>query len=107
MSEMDEKERVLEQLTGKAMEAATQGKWDSVAQFYDRRAQTGFLTHVSQEFANKLMQVDIWVITRIREVQTLTQQLLEEAQQHRRKLDGVKRQWAGQNLVQAQHRLSI
>ena len=107
MSEMDEKERGLEQLTSMAMEAATQGKWDSVTQLYDRRAQTGFLSNVSQDVANKLMLFDTWIMNRIREVQALAQQQLVESQQHRRRLEGVKRQWAGQDLSQTRHRLSI
>ena len=107
MSQVNEGETVFEQLTSRAMEAATQGKWNSVAQFYDRRARAGSLDTVSQDVAKKLMQYDQWIVTRIREVQILTQQQLGEAQQHRRRLEGLKRQWAGQNLVQARHRLSI
>ena len=107
MSEMDEKERALEQLTSMAMAAATQGRWDSVTQLYDRRAQTGFLSNVSQDVANKLIHVDQWIIARIREVQALAQQQLGESQQHRRRLEGLKRQWAGQDLDQTRHRLSI
>lgn len=107
MSQGNEGERVFEELTSMAMEAAAQGKWDSVAQFYDRRARAGTLDTVSRSVAEKLMQCDQWIMTRIREVQILTQQQLDEAQQHRRKLKGIKRQWAGQNLVQARHRLSI
>ena len=38
MSQVNEGESEFEQLTSMAMEAATQGKWDSVAQLYDRRA---------------------------------------------------------------------
>ncbi len=107
MREMDEKERVLEQLTSMAMEAATQGRWHSVTQLYDRRAQTGFLGNVSQDVANKLIHIDQWIMNRIREVQTLAQQQLGESQQHRRRLEGLKRQWAGQDLDQTRHRLSI
>jgi len=107
MSQANEGETVFEQLTSMAMEAATQGKWDSVAQLYDRRARAGSLHAVPRDVARKLMQYDQWIMTRIREVQTLTQQQLGEAQQHRRRLEGLKRQWAGQNLVQARHRLSI
>jgi hypothetical protein len=107
MSQGNEGERVFEELTNMAMEAAAQGKWDSVAQFYDRRARAGTLDIVSRPVAEKIMQCDQWIMTRIREVQILTQQQLDEAQQHRRRLEGLKRQWAGQNLVQARHRLSI
>ena len=107
MSQLNEGETVFEQLTSMAMEAATQGKWDSVAQLYDRRARAGSLDTVSRDVAKKLMQCDQWIMTRIREVQTLTQQQLGETQQYRRKLEGLKRQWAGQNLAQARHRLSI
>ncbi len=107
MSQVNEGENVFEQLTSMAMEAATQGKWDSVAQFYDRRARAGSLDTVPRDVAKKLIQYDQWIMTRIREVQTLTQQQIGDAQQHRRKLEGLKRQWAGQSLVQGRHRLSI
>jgi hypothetical protein len=107
MSQANEGENVFEQLTSMAMEAATQGKWDSVAQFYDRRARAGSLDTVPRDVAKKLMQYDQWIMNRIREVQTLTQLQLGVVQQHRRRLEGLKRQWAGQNLVQARHRLSV
>ena len=107
MSQVIEEEKIFEELTSMAMEAAAQGKWDSVAQFYDRRARAGSFDVVSREVAKKLFQCDEWIMARIREVQILTQQQLGEAQQHRRKLEGLKRQWAGQNLVQSRHRLSI
>ena len=107
MDSLTEHEKLLGQLTQKAKEAATQGKWDSVAQFYDSRARAGSLDKVSPEMADTLMQYDQWIMARIRDVQTLTQQQLGEAQQHRRKLDGLKRQWAIQNPVQVRHRLSI
>ncbi len=107
MSQLTDNEKILEQLTQNAKEAAAQGAWDSVAQFYDSRARAGSLDKVSRDVADTLMQYDQWVMTRIREVQTLIQQQLEEAQQHRRKLQGVKRQWVGQNPAQARHRLSI
>ncbi len=98
---------VFEQLTNMAMEAATQGKWDSVAQFYDRRARAGSLASVPRDVARKLIQYDQWIMTRIREVQRLTQQQLGEVQQHRRQLDGFKRQWANNSPAQARHLLSI
>jgi len=107
MSQVNEGENVFEKLTTMAMEAAIQGKWGSVARLYDRRAHAGSLDTVPRDVAKKLMQYDQWIMTRIREVQTLTQQQLGEAQQHRRRLERLKRQWAGQNLVQARHRLSI
>ena len=107
MSQVTEGEELLEQLTNQAMEAATQGRWDSVAHFYDRRARTGLLDNASRDVAKKLMHRDQWIMTRIREVQALTEQRLGEAQDHRRKLASLKRQWAGQSLVQARHRLSI
>ena len=107
MSQANERGTVFEQLTNMAMEAAIQGKWGSVAQLYDRRAHAGSLDTVSRDVAKKLMQYDQWIMTRIREVQTLAQQQLGETQQYRRKLEGLKRQWAGQSLVQARHRLSI
>ena len=97
---------VFEQLTNMAMEAAIQGKWDAVAQLYDRRARAGSLKNMSREVAKKLIQYDQWIMNRIREVQTLTQQQLREAQQLRRQLDGFKRQWAN-SPIQARHRLSI
>lgn len=107
MSKVNEGENVFEQLTRMAMEAATQGKWDSVAQIYDRRASVGSLDTIPKDVVKKLMQNDKWIMNRIREVQALTQQQLGEVQQYRRRLEGLKRQWAGQNLVQARHRLSI
>jgi len=96
-----------EQLTSMAMEAAKQGKWDSVAQFYDRRARVGTFDTLPKDIVKKLIQCDQWIITRIREVQALTKQQLGEAQKHRRRLLGLKRQWAGQNLEQSRHLLSI
>lgn len=107
MSQVNEGENVFEQLTNMAMEAATQGKWDSVAQLYDRRTRAGSLHTVPRDVAKKLMQYDQWIMTRIREVQTLTLQQLGEAQQHRRRLEGLKRQWVTHQPAQAQHRLSI
>ncbi len=104
---MTEGEKLLEQLTSKAMEAATQGKWGSVVEFYDRRARAGLLDNVSQDVAQKLMQYDRWIMTRIREVQALTQQQLGEAQENRRRLESLKRQWVGPNTGHARHRLSI
>ncbi len=98
---------LFEQLTNKAMEAAVQGKWDTVAQFYDRRAKAGSFDTIPRDVAKKLMQIDQWIMIRIREVQTLTLQQLEEAQQHRRQLEGVNRQWASQSPGQAQYRLSV
>ncbi|MEX0830884.1 MAG: hypothetical protein WD032_11630 [Nitrospirales bacterium] len=107
MSQLIEEEGVLERLTGMAMEAATQGKWDSVSQLYDRRARIGGLGSVSQKVATKLIQHDQWILTRIREVQTLIQHQLREAQQHRRSLEGLKRQWVTHQPPQIQYRLTI
>jgi len=107
MSSLTQEEVALEQLTGMAREAAVQGRWDSVVEFYDRRARIVSLGSVSREVAMKLMQYDQWIMTRIREVQTLVQQQLGEAQQHRRSLEGLKRQWVTHQPAQAQHRLSI
>ena len=98
---------LFEQLTNRAMEAATQGKWASVAHFYDCRAKAGSFQGIPRDVAKKLMQIDRWIMTRIREVQALTQQQLVEAQQHRRQLEGLKRQWASQSPTQAQYRLSV
>jgi hypothetical protein len=107
MSQLIDEGRVLEQLTGMAMEAATQGKWDSVAQLYDRRARIGALDSVSQEVATKLIQHDQWILARIREVQTLIQHQVREAQQHRRSLEGLKRQWVNHQPAQVHNRLTI
>lgn len=107
MSQSIQEKDALEELTCMAMEAALQGKWDSVAQFYDHRARIGTLGSVSREVAMKLMQDDQWIMTRIREVQALVQQQIGEAQQHRRSLEGLKRQWVTHQPAQAQHRLSI
>ncbi len=101
------KETKFEQLTNMAMEEATQGKWDSVAKFYEQRASAGSLEAIPRDIAKKLIQSDQWIMSRIREVQTLTQQQLREAQQHRRQLEGVKRQWASQHPGQPQYRLSV
>ncbi len=107
MSEANAEEAVFEQLTNKAMEAAIQGKWDSVAYFYDRRANAGSLDSLPRDVAKKLMKSDQWIINRIRDVQTLIQDQIGESQQHRRRLDGLKRQWGSQSPLQASHRLSI
>ncbi len=107
MSETYAEEATFEQLTIKAMEAAIQGKWDSVAHFYDRRANVGSLEALPRDVAKKLMHIDQWIITRIRDVQTLIQDQLGEAQQYRRRLEGLKRQWGSQSPVQASHRFSV
>lgn len=107
MSEANAEITIFEQLTNKAMEAATQGKWDAVAHFYDRRANAGSLEALPRDVAKKLMHIDQWIITRIRDVQTLIQDQLGEAQQHRRRLEGLKRQWGSQSPVHASHRFSV
>ena len=107
MSQVTEDNGLLEQLTREAFDAAMQGKWDHVAQFYDRRARSGLLEGVSSSVAKKLLQYDQWIMTRIREVQALTQQQIGEAQDHRRRLETLKRQWIGSNNFQIRHRLSI
>ena len=104
---MTEREKLLGQLTHKAFQAASHGKWSEVIQLYDQRARAGLLENVSPHVAKQLMKYDQWMMTRIQEVQALTQQHLGEAQDHRRKLESVKRQWAGPNTVQARHRLSV
>lgn len=100
-------EQRLEQLTRNALKAASDGKWHEVIQLYDQRGQAGWLDDVSPDVARQLMKYDQWVMTRIQEVQALTLQQMRETQDHRRKLESVKRQWVGQNTGQAQHRLSI
>ena len=107
MSSATQKQSVFEQLTSMAMEAASQGKWGAVAQLYDRRARAGSLQNVSPDIAEKLIQYDQWIMTRIREVQTLIQQQLGEVQRHRRQLNEFKQQWAQKSPGQARHRLSI
>ena len=105
---MTETEKLYEHLTQKAMEAAAEGKWGQVVQCYDQRMSAGLQEKISPNVAKKLMPKDQWLMTRIREVQALTQQHLEEAQYHRRRLSGFKRQWVGDHTtVQARHRLSI
>lgn len=104
---MTEGEKLLGQLTHEAFQAASHGKWSEVVQLYDRRARAGLLENVSPHVAKQLMKYDQWMMTRIQEVQALTQQHLGEAQDHRRKLESIKRQWAGPNTVQARHRLSV
>ncbi|MDH5564535.1 MAG: hypothetical protein OEY91_13055 [Nitrospirota bacterium] len=107
MSLATQEEHSFEQLTCLAMEAATQGKWDSVAQLYDRRANVGDLHSVSHEVATKLMQYDQWIMARIQDVKILVQHELRETEQHRRSLEGLKRQWAPLQPDHALHRLSI
>ena len=110
MSQATQAENALEQLinlTDMALEAARLGKWESVAEVYDRRARIGALDSIPREVAMKLMQYDQWIMTRIREVQSLVQHQLREAEQHRRSLEGLKRQWVTTQPAQAQHRLSI
>jgi hypothetical protein len=107
MREMTEREKNLEQLTRKAFRAASDGKWSEVIQFYDQRGRTGWLDDVSPDVAKQLMKYDRWMMTRVQEVQALTQQHLGEAQDHRRRLESLKRQWVGPNTGQARHRLSI
>ena len=107
MSQMTEGEKLLEQLTRKAFESAVHGKWSDVLRLYDQRACAGWLDDVSPDVAKQLMKYDQWVMTRIQEVQGLTQQHLGEAQDHRRKLESLKRQWVGSNTGQARHLLSI
>lgn len=107
MSQAPQRASVFEELTCMAMDAATNGQWNAVAQLYDRRARAGSLASLPQDVAKNLIQYDQWIMTRIREVQMLAQQQLGEAQQHRRQLDGFKRQWANNSPVQVRHRLSI
>ena len=107
MSQVTEGEKRLDQLTRKACKAASLGNWSEVIQLYDQRACAGWLDDVSPHVAGQLMKFDQWVMTRIQEVQALTLQQLGEAQDSRRKLESVKRQWVGQNADQTQHRLSI
>ncbi len=107
MSAVNVKESKFEQLTNMAMEAATQGKWDSVAYFYEQRAHAGSFEAIPADVAKKLMHIDQWIINRIRDVQTLIQDQLGEAQQYRRRLEGLKRQWGSQSPVQGSHRFSV
>ncbi len=107
MSQATEGEKLLEQLTRKAFESAMHGKWSEVIQLYDRRTRTGLLETISPNVAKRLMKYDQWMMTRIQEVQALTRKHLGQAQEHRRRLESLKRQWVGPNTVQAQHRLSI
>jgi len=104
---MTEDEKLFEQLTRKALQAASDGKWNDVVQLYDQRAQAGFPGAISPHVAKQCMQYDQWLITRIQEVQALTQQHIGEAQDHRRKLEAFKRQWASHSSDQARYRLSI
>ncbi|MDH5564978.1 MAG: hypothetical protein OEY91_15320 [Nitrospirota bacterium] len=101
------KEKLLEQLTRKAFEAAKKGKWNDVIQLYDQRVRAGFPDGLSPDVAKQLMKYDQWMVARIREVQALTQQHLGETQGHRRQLEALKRQWVDQQTVHIQHRLSI
>ena len=107
MSLATQDENSVEHLTWLAMEAATQGKWDSVAQLYDRRANVADRHSVSHEVSRKLMPYDQWIMARIQDVKMLVQHELREAQQHRRSLEGLKRQWAPLQPDHALHRLSI
>ncbi len=107
MSPVLESDQVVEALTQKAVTAAETGQWDQVVKFYEERENSGHLAKVSPEVAKKLIKCDQWVMTRIREVQALTKQALGEAQEHRRRLEGVKRQWLSQQTTQTHHRLSI
>ena len=104
---MTEGEKLLGQLTHEAFQAASHGKWSEVVQLYDRRARAGSLENVSPHVAKQFMKYDQWMITRIQEVQALTQQHIGEAQDHRRKLEALKRQWASHTPAQARYRLSI
>ena len=104
---MTEGEKLFGELTRKAIKAASAGQWSDVIQLYDQRAQAGLLDGLSPQVAKQLMQYDQWMITRIQEVQALTQQHIGEAQDHRRKLEALKRQWASHTPPQARHRLSI
>ncbi len=100
-------DELLEQWTREAVDAAKHGRWDQVVQLYDRRKKSGILEKVSSKVAQKLIPYDRWMMTRIREVQALTQQHLGEAQNHRRKLEALKRRWVGNTDLQVRYRLSI
>ena len=95
----EEGENVFEQLTSMAMEAATQGKWDAVAQFYDRRARAGSLdTNVpsgccQETHAVRSMDHD----SHSRSTSPHTATAWRSCNSHRRRLEGLKRQWAGQD----------
>jgi hypothetical protein len=104
---MTEVEKLFEQLTRKAYKAACAGQWSDVIQLYAQRAQAGFPGDLSPDVAKQFTQYDQWMITRIQEVQALTQQQIGEVQDHRRKLETFKRQWSTHAPDQARHRLSI
>ncbi|MDH5562925.1 MAG: hypothetical protein OEY91_04780 [Nitrospirota bacterium] len=104
---MTHEEELLEQLTRKAFEAAGQGKWNDVIQLYEQRIRAGFPEGLSPDVAKQLITYDQWMVTRIREVQALTQQDLVETRGHRRQLELLNRQWVDQHTIHPQHRLSI
>ena len=100
-------DELLEHWTKEAVDAARHGRWDRVIQLYDHRAKSGILEKISSKGAQKLIPYDRWMMARIREVQALTQQHIEEVQGHRRKLEALKRQWVGNPDGPARYRLSI
>ena len=102
-----EHDQSVEELTQNAMAAAETGHWDQVVQLYEQRANSGRLENVSPDVAKKLVECDQWMMTRIREVQALTKQYLGEAQDRRRRLESVKRQWVSHHTMPTHHRLSI
>lgn len=52
---MTEGDRLLERLTREAIDAVTEGKWDQVTQFYERRASGRLLEKASPDVAKKLI----------------------------------------------------
>jgi hypothetical protein len=98
---------LFEQLTQDAIKAAREGKWDQVIALYNRRISQGQLKHLSPEMSCKILKLDQWLVTRVREAQLAIQENLFEIQDKRRKLEILKRQWGGTSTAEARHLQTI
>ena len=96
-------ETAIERLTRKAFQASQEGRWDVVARCYTERQTIGHLKSLSPGLAQKLIELDKWVISRIHEVQAAIQHDLNSLQHQRRQLDHLKQQWIGKQAVTGRH----
>jgi hypothetical protein len=55
----------------------------------------------------KILKLDQWLVTRVREAQLAIQENLFEIQDKRRKLEILKRQWGGTSTAEARHLQTI
>ncbi|WP_342346858.1 hypothetical protein [uncultured Nitrospira sp.] len=104
---MSEVNCLVEQLTQDAIEAARHGQWDQVIVLYEQRLSQGLQSSISLDTIQVLMESDQWLVTRVKEVQAAIKQHLNDIQDHRRKLEILKRQWGESSTTRVRHLLTI